>query len=156
MTLPTLKEILGGYKPPIEALYDMIVEVAGGASVVESEEIRLIADAAATDTWEKTIFKAPYACTISEIFVIPDGNIGQATNYMTLDAQNKGAAGDGTTSIGSRAVNSTNTIAGFVGVDLVATDASLVIGAKVSLKKTVAASGQAFPGALVIVKYTKA
>lgn len=155
MTLPTLKEILGGYKTPIEALYDMIVEVAGGASVIESETLRLPADSA-SDTWEKTIFKAPYACTISEIFVIPDGNIGQATNYMTLDAQNKGAAGDGTDSIGSRAVNSTNTIAGFVGVDLVSTDASLVIGAKVNLKKTVAASGQAFPGGLIIVKYTKA
>ena len=140
---------------PFKALYTLIEEVAGGASVIESETLRLPADSA-SDTWEKTIFKAPYACVISEIFVIPDGNIGQATNYMTLDAQNKGVAGDGSTSIGSRAVNSTNTIGAFVGVDLVATDASLVIGAKVSLKKTVASEGQAFPGGLVIVKYVKA
>lgn len=156
MGLPTFQEIMGGYKKPIEALYDMIVDVSGGAAVTESEQIRLIADAAANDTWEKTIFKAPFDCTITEVFVIPDGNIGQATNYMTLDAQNKGAAGSGTDSIGSRAVNSTNTIAAFVGVDLVSTDASITSGQKVSLKKTVASAGQAFPGGLVIVKYVKA
>lgn len=155
MTLPTFQNILEGSKKPMEAIYDMVVEVAGGASVVESETLRLPSDSA-SDTWEKAIFKAPYACTISEIFIIPDGNIGQATNYMTLDAQNKGAAGSGTDSIGSRAVNSTNTIAAFVGVDLVSTDASIAIGEKVTLKKTVAASGQAFPGGLVIVKYVKA
>ena len=113
------------------------------------------ADAAA-GTFEKTIFTAPFNCIVKDVKVVPDGDIGQATNYMTLDVQNKGADGTGTTSIGSRAVNSTNTIEGFVGVDLVSTDAEVTEGHSLSLKKTVEGDGQAFPGGLVIVKYEKA
>lgn len=117
-------------------------------------DVRLPADSA-SDTWEKAIFKAPFNCTVTEVIVVPDGDIGQATNYMTLDVQDKGADGAGTTSKGSLAVNSTNTIEGMVGVDMISTDAAVLEGRVLSLKKTVAASGQAFPGGLVRVKYQK-
>lgn len=111
---------------------------------------------AANGTFEKTIFTAPFDCIVKDVKVIPDGDIGQATNYMTLTVKNKGADGTGTTSVGSRAVNSTNTIEGFVGVDLVTTNAEVTEGHSLSLAKTVTGDGQAFPGGLVIVKYEKA
>ena len=113
-------------------------------------------DSAATDVPERTIFRAPFDCTVSEVYVIPDDDIGQATNYMTLDVQNKGSDGTGTDSIGSLAVNSTNTIDEFVGVDLVTTNASVSEGECLTLKKTITGDGQIFPGGLVVVKYTKA
>jgi|GEM_PF-6275729 hypothetical protein len=117
--------------------------------------VQLPADAA-SGTFEKTVFTAPYNCIVKDVKVVPDGNIGQATNYMTLDVQNKGAAGTGTTSLGTRAVNSTNPISGFVGADLVSTDAEVTEGQSITLKKTVTGDGQAFPGGLVIVRYEKA
>jgi hypothetical protein len=117
---------------------------------------RLITDSAASDTWEKVVFKAPFNCTVKDVWIIPDGNIGQATNYMTLDVQNKGASGSGTTSIGSRVVNSTNTVSVAVGVDVVSVDATVTDGYCLTVKKTVTSAGQAFPGGLVVVRYSKA
>ena len=116
--------------------------------------VRIPADAAASDTWERAIFKAQAGLTLKDVFVIPDTGIGQATNYMTLDVQNKGVGGAETTSLGSRAVNSSNTMAAMVGADLVTTNATLITDQVVSLKKTVTSAGQAFPGGLAVVKYT--
>ena len=116
----------------------------------------VIVEDIAAGTFEKSIFTAPFNCIVKDVKVVPDGDIGQATNYMTLDVQNKGADGTGTTSIGLLAVNSTNKIEGFVGVDLVSTDAEVTEGHSLSLKRTVTGDGQAFPGGLVIVKYEKA
>lgn len=121
----------------------------------EYMQVRIPADAAAGDTWERAIFKAPSDGTIEDVMVVPDSDIGQATDYMTLDCQNKGADGIGTTSIGSRAVHSTNTIEGMVGVDVVTTNADIDSGRVLSLKKTVTASGQAWPGGMVQVKFTR-
>lgn len=118
--------------------------------------VRLPADALAADVWEKAIFTAPFNCVVKDVIIVVDGAIGQATNYMTLDVQNKGAAGSGTTSLGSRAVNSTNTLAAFVGTDLVTTDAEVTDAHSLSLKKTKTGDGQAFPGGEVIVRYEKA
>lgn len=139
------------FKKAMDGLTDAITETV----VDQYHEVAIPADAAAGDTWERSIFKAPFNCTVSEVIVVPDGDIGQATNFMTLDVQNKGADGAGTTSIGSRAVNSTNTIEGFVGVDLVATDADVTSGYVLSLKKTVTLTGQAFPGGIARVKFNK-
>lgn len=121
----------------------------------EYMQVRVPADAAAGDTFERAIFKAPSDGTIVDVVVVPDSDIGQATNFMTLDVQNKGADGTGTDSIGSRAVNSTNTIEGMVGVDLVSTSADIDAGEVLSLKKTVTADGQVWPGGMVQVKFTR-
>lgn len=119
----------------------------------EYETTYILTDTAAGDTWERAIFRAPAACTVKDVVVVPDSDIGQATHYMTLDVQDKGAVGTGTTSIGSRNVNSTNTIEGMVGVDLVSTDATVASARILSLKKTVSGSGQAWPGGFVQVRY---
>jgi hypothetical protein len=123
-------------------------------ALTEQQSVYIPADAAASDTFERAIFKAPAACTVSEVIVVPDSDIGQATDYMTLDVQDKGADGTGTTSIGSLNVNSEHTIEGMVGLDLVETDATVASARVLSIKKTVTASGQAWPGGTVITTFT--
>lgn len=148
-----------GDKATIEAISDLSTAlVAALASTTDFyTEVELPPDSAASDTWERPVFKAPFACTIEEIVVVPITIVGQATNYMTLDCQNKGAAGSGTDSIGSLAASNatTNAITAMVGRDLVTTDADISSDHVVTLKKTVTSSGQAFPGGLVRVKYTR-
>lgn len=119
------------------------------------EEIRIPADALAADTWEKAIFKAPDGGLIKDVTVIPDSSIGQATNYMTLDVQDKGANGSATDSIGSLAVNSSNVITGMVGTDLVTSNAAIATDRVISLKKSVTLAGQVFPGGLVKIRFTR-
>ncbi len=125
-------------------------------SGVEGSTVYIPEDCAADDTFEMAIFKAPSDCVVTAVIVVPDSDIGQANNYMTLDVQDKGADGTGTTSLGLLAVNGTNTIDGMVGEDLVTTNKSVSAGRVLSLKKTVAASGQAWPGGFVKVIYTPA
>lgn len=126
-----------------------------GVTLNNEEQVYIPADALAADVWEKSIFKAPADVTVKDVIVVPDSDIGQATNYMTLDVQDKGADGAGTTSIGQLAINSTNTIEGMVGRDLVTTNADVTSARVLSLKKTKTGDGQLWPGGLVIVKYTK-
>jgi len=125
-------------------------------SGVEGSTVYIPEDSKADDTFERAIFKAPSDCVVTAVIVVPDSDIGQATDYMTLDVQDKGADGTGTTSLGLLAVNSTNTIDGMVGEDLVTTNKSVSAGRVLSLKKTVAESGQAWPGGFVKVIYTPA
>lgn len=121
----------------------------------EHMQVRVPADSAATDAWEVAVFKAPSDGSIEDVIAVPDSDIGQATNFMTLDVQNKGTDGTGTDSIGSRAVNSVNTVEGMVGEDLVTTDADIDEGEVLSLKKTVDGDGQSWPGGIVQVKFTR-
>lgn len=135
----------------MDELIDAMVDTSDKYS-----RVRLPTDAAAADVWEKAIFTAPFNCVVKDVIIVVDTTIGQATNYMTLDVQSKGAAGTGTTSLGTRAVNSTNTLTAFLGTDLVSTDAEVTDGHSISLKKTKTGDGQVFPGGLAIVRYEKA
>ena len=141
----------------IEAPIDVLTEAIGAQTGVLTDFMEAFeshqdlffqgvipADALAADTFERAIFTAPFNCVVKDVRVVPDGDIGQATNYMTLDCQNKGADGTGTTSIGLLAVDDTNKIEGFVGVDLVSTDAEVTEGHSLTLKKTIEGDGQAF------------
>lgn len=120
----------------------------------EYHEAYLPADSAA-NTWERGIFPVPVAGTIEDVLVIPDTGIGQATNYMGLAVVNKGDEGSGTDELGSLSVNSTNPITAHVGVDLVTTNAVVAAGDKIVLAKTVTGEGQAWPGGMVQVKFTR-
>jgi hypothetical protein len=143
------------FRTKMDTLLGKLDNVITGLKGPYEKEISIGPDAAASDTWEKPIFKAPFNCKITKVEVIPQAIIGQATNYMTLDVVNKSDDATGTTSLmaAARACNSTNTIAAFIGVDLVATDAEVEAGETIVLKKAVAADGQAFPGAYVQVTY---
>lgn len=123
-------------------------------AIAEQYQVYIPADSAANATFEHAIFKAPAAGTITDIIVVPDSDIGQATDFMVLTAQDKGADGTGTTAIGTRNVNSSNTIEGMVGVDIVTTNAVIGSGRVISLAKTVEGGGQAWPGGTIIVVFT--
>jgi hypothetical protein len=120
----------------------------------EYPEVYLPADSAA-NTWEREILPVPVDGTIEDVLVVPDIGIGQATNYMALAVVNKGDEGSGTDDLGSLSVTSTNPITAHVGVDLVSENAAVAAGDKIVLKKTVTGDGQAWPGGIVQVKFTR-
>lgn len=120
----------------------------------EYMQVRVSPDAAAADVWEKRIGRAPVAGVIEDVIILPDSAIGQATDFMGLEVFNKGTNGAGTTSLGSRSVNSSNTI-GLDGVDLVTSNATVSAGEIIALKKTKNGNGQIWPGGFVQIKYTR-
>lgn len=123
------------------------------------EEITFLPKDSAADEWGHTIFEKPFDTKITKVEIIPSGDIGQATNNMTLDVVNVGADGTGTTSLmtAARVCNTSNAIAKIVGLALVAASKSIPANARVTLKKTVGGTtGQAFPGARIKVTYEKA
>ncbi|WP_321422770.1 hypothetical protein [uncultured Methanobacterium sp.] len=117
-------------------------------------ETRISPDAAAADVWEKKITRVPVAGVIEDVIILPDSAIGQATDFMGLEVFNKGTNGAGTTSLGSRSVNSSNTI-GLNGVDLVSSNVTVATGEIIALEKTKNGNGQAWPGGLIQIKYTR-
>jgi hypothetical protein len=139
-----------------------ITAVEGRLDTVEAEvksmERSIPPDASATGTFKATIFKAPFDATIQEIILVPDADIGQATDFMVLTVNNKGVDGATDTTVVSRNVNSGegNPIEGFIGADLIGALQDPVTvdeGICLSLEKTTQGNGQTFPGGLVIVKY---
>lgn len=137
-----------------EKAMEKVAESIDGITLKNEEQVYISPDAAA-DTWDAKIFRAPSDINIKDVLVVPNTAIGQATNFMSLEVINKGTDGTGTTSLGSRNVNGSNTIT-VAGIDLVATNADVLEGSFISLKKTKNGDGQAWPGGLVIVRYEKA
>jgi len=121
----------------------------------------LPADAAAGDTWERTIFRAggenassqDEKYTVVFASLIPDGDIGQATNYMTLQIQNKGTDGNGTTAVATKVVDDSGTLTDFNETSMgTILSASITEGQVLSLKKTVTLTGQIWPGGMVVLE----
>jgi hypothetical protein len=113
---------------------------------------------AAASTWDRTIFAVPVggAYTIDKISISPDEGIGQDTNYMTLTVFNRGTDGNGTTQIVAKAYNAAAAILDHVLTSMGAlANANLTAGQSISIAKSVTSSGQAFPGALVLIEMTR-
>lgn len=138
MNFPNLKQLLWSKYKVIDMLRKRDIP-----------QVLIPADTDDMDTWELQIFRAPAICKIKEIHLIPAGDIGQGTNYMTLSVQDKGTD----TILTSLDVNSTHTIEGNVGVNLLSEDKELAKGYVLTLKKEVTGDGQLFPGGLVQVFY---
>lgn len=161
-TYPEVRRSRGGVN---QGLYNLIADMH---TVVEElsqpvpvepkvETLRIPADAAAADVWEKSIFRSDEALTVTEVRVIPDADMGQATNFMTFSVVNKGINGEGTDSHGLINVNSTNPVDAYVGRILplaggVAMDALCVL----ALKKAKTGDGESWPGGLVKITYEPA
>lgn len=63
---------------------------------------KVVAHAAATATEQWPIFRAPVACTVKKVTVVPQAAAtGDNTNTTNLNIINKGSAGAGTTEIGN-------------------------------------------------------
>lgn len=112
----------------------------------------------AADTWVKTLGVVPEAAVPTAVLLMPDADIGQATNYMTLTVKEMNvAANPGTAkqALGTQDLNSTHTIESDTGVDIIAAEpVEMVAGNKLVVEKTKTGDGQAWPGGLVIVQYT--
>jgi len=120
---------------------------------VEKKVIRIPADTGATSTWEVALGHVQMNGKISKAIVIPDSDIGQANDYMTISLVNKGSDGTGTTVLGSKAVNSSNVFKAFVGKNLIVTPPVVDTAHFLSLKKEVSGDGQAWPGGVIEFTY---
>ena len=108
---------------------------------------------ASTGSW--VVFRAPFACRVKQLSFVPAAAIvANSASYFTLDIQNAGSAGTGTTSL---VTTYSSTAAVAVNDEqiwtLSTTDAtiSLASGDVLFLKKTVTNGGNFFPPALLVL-----
>jgi hypothetical protein len=104
---------------------------------------------------EMAVFRAPKACTVLAVGIVTDDNVtGDAVNYMTLDFQNKGAAGAGADSIASYAFTAGNDATAFDYLDFGAvSNATLAESDTITLVKTIAAAGLTMPNLVAVIEY---
>jgi len=108
--------------------------------------IRNVADSGATDTWERAIFMAPFACTVISATIVSDSAFGQATNYATLTVANKTQSA----SIVGMDFTNANATTGYVGKSLgTVGNASLAANDVVTLAKTKTSAGQVVPAFMI-------
>lgn len=124
-----------------------------GNTETRTEVIRIPEDALAGDTWEIALGHALITGRIASAMLVPDSDIGQATDYMKLSLINKLNTGEGTTVLGSRNVNSTNTLDAFLGANIIETIPNVDVAHGLSLKKEVEGTGQAWPGGVIEITY---
>lgn len=63
---------------------------------------RIPSHAAATATEEWPVFRAPFACTLKKLDIVPQAAVtGDNTNRTNFNILNKGASGSGTTEVGN-------------------------------------------------------
>lgn len=146
--LETMREA-GALWGPARRLYQIITRKTG------REYIPLAADSAATDTFEKPIFRCDEekGITVKAIEIIPAATIGQATNYMSLSAIDKGTDGTGTTTKANMDLNSSHTVPAYTSLNIVTTNFQVANGEVLTLKKAVTGGGQIWPGGLIKITY---
>ncbi|OEC87893.1 MULTISPECIES: hypothetical protein [Methanobacterium] len=107
-------------------------------------------DTAGTD-FELPIEGIDFAGTVKSVKILADAAFGQATNYSSLDIQNKTQSN---ASIASMSFNSTNTVSQWVpkALTLSATPANLnvAVGDALTLVKTHTGDGQALPTNFIV------
>ena len=124
---------------------------------------RLTADVpavAAGATASTAILEAPYAGTVTAVTYTPIANMtGDNTNTRTFTLVNKGADGNGTTVIATRAmttgVNATDYNEDALTLSVVAGATTVAEGDILAWVSTFAAAGLADPGGLVQIEVTR-
>lgn len=112
--------------------------------------------ALATAGTEDTValFRAPFNLTVTAVRYLPNAGLtGVTATEATLDVQNRGAAGDGTTSIASISFIDSEDATAFVPKDLTlgaAADRDVDEGEIIALDKSVTSTGLAIDGAIEI------
>jgi len=112
--------------------------------------VRIPADSAAGDTWERAVFYAYTAVTVIDAGIVPDASFGQATDYAILEVQNKGTDGTGTTSLASKNFDSAVSAYDFTSLGTIS-NASVSAGEVLTFKKSVGGSGQIVPASLLVL-----
>ena len=117
------------------------------------------AHAAATATEKVNVFRAPFACKIVSVEVIPNAAAtGDDTNHTNYNLLNAGTAGTGTTELGNLDyVTSTDAAVG-VAQDIYRPASALSIAEGVILQIQIekAASGLALGSGLIVVTFQSA
>jgi len=112
--------------------------------------VRISADSAASDTWERAVFYAKEDVTVIDAGIVPDASFGQADNYAILEVQNKGTDGSGTTSLVSKNFDSAVSAYDYTSLGTIS-NASISEGEVLTFKKTVNNSGQIVPASLLVL-----
>ena len=112
--------------------------------------VRIAADSAASDTWERAVFYAKEDVTVIDAGIVPDASFGQATDYAILEVQNKGTDGTGTTSLVSKSFSSAVSAYDYTSLGTIS-NASVSEGEVLTFKKTVNESGEIVPASLLVL-----
>ena len=113
-------------------------------------DVRIPADSAAGDTWERAVFYAKEDVTVIDAGIVPDASFGQADNYAILEVQNKGTDGTGTTSLVSKSFSSAVSAYDYTSLGTIS-NASVSEGEVLTFKKTVNNSGEIVPASLLVL-----
>ena len=124
-------------------------------SVERAEEVLFLEQAALVEL-EFPVFVAPKKCKILKLGITIDDDaiIGDDTDYMTLQFQNKGADGTGTDVMAEKAFTLGVDVAAFDHLDFgTISNDELAEGDGISLQKINTASGMASPDIIASIKY---
>lgn len=117
-------------------------------------ERRVLARAAADATSDEAVMIAPFGGSVSAVTFTPDADLtGADTNSATLGVINKGLAGNGTTSVASKAftngVNALDFDETDITITATAADRVVVAGDVLAFRRTKVGTGLATPGGLL-------
>jgi len=112
--------------------------------------VRIAADSAASDTWERAVFYAEEDVTVIDAGIVPDAAFGQASDYAILEVQNKGTDGTGTTSLVSKNFDSAVSAYDFTSLGTIS-NASVSAGEVLTFKKSIGGNGQVVPASLLVL-----
>jgi hypothetical protein len=113
------------------------------------------AAAAGASTLASAVWKAPCACKVEAVYVHPDVAItGDNTNHLLLETLNGGAAGAGTTAIGSKDFVTNTNVAALAAINLSpTTPVAFAEGDVLLMKRTLAASGLALGACYIQIQF---
>lgn len=117
--------------------------------------IRIPADTAPGDTWERAVYYAPNAVKVCDVGIVPDVAFGQATNYATIAVQNKESGGAGTVAIASKAFDGAVSAYDYTTLGAI-TNPTIDAGEVLTFKKTITASGEIVPAGWLILYLERA
>ena len=113
--------------------------------------------ATAATVSEEPAFRAPYNCTVQSVRFVPKTAItGNATNFASLEARNKGAAGVGTTQVAVMPFDTptTDDVVAYdekaIPLSATAANLNLVEGDVLALRKTVGGTGMIIDGIIEV------
>ena len=123
------------------------------------ETVGVPAHAAATATELVNIWRAPFACKVRTVEIIPDVSItGTATNYTDVNLVNAGTDGAGTTELANKDfLSGTNGVAGTaIALYAPATYLSVASGVLFKLQLEKVGTGLALPRFFAVITYEAA
>lgn len=127
----------------------------GGAN--QSAAVRLPADDASGATTELGVWRAPFACTVTGVYVVPDAALtADNTNFSTLTVSHYTSAGGSKTALASLTTEITGSgdWVAFAPEALTISSAALTAGQAVSFESATSGTGVNLPLMGLVIEYT--